>query len=176
MCFFFTFRFAGPATTVTVFCPEQSTKASGVVRSEGEGVSETGERFTELVLNKEQIDILNNSSLDCVYVSGPPGTGKTVVLLLKAEQWMREGRDVQVVSMYDESVAASHHLEHCLRNNPGNHAGRVHLHLFDLAKDGNVAAVKKLLAAASAGGLYVVVDEVDGRYVVRLLFFNTHNY
>ena len=46
--------------------------------------------------------------------AGPPGTGKTVVLMLKAGQWLTEGHDVHVVSLYRESIAASCYIYEAL--------------------------------------------------------------
>ena len=63
------FRFAGPATTVEVFCPSALPRASKVVRSEGEGVSETAERYMDLVLSPEQIQILESRE-NLVYLTG----------------------------------------------------------------------------------------------------------
>ena len=62
-------RFAGPATTVEVFCPAAVSKASKEVRTEGEAVSETGERFMEFVLYQDQITILSSGE-ELVYLSG----------------------------------------------------------------------------------------------------------
>ena len=76
---------------------------------------------------------------------------------------MREGHDVQVVSMYSESVAASKYLEHWVKSR--STGCNVHRHLFDLARDGNDTAVDTLVAAAKDGDLHVIVDEVDGRYI-----------
>ena len=66
MCYF---RFAGPATTVQVFCPSALPRATRVVRTEGEAVSETAERYMDLVLSPQQIQILNSRE-KLVYLTG----------------------------------------------------------------------------------------------------------
>ena len=66
-----------------MFGPDVSSKQPVVVRTEGQGVCETGERLTkEIILHPEQIDALNCGAR-LVHITGPPGTGKTVVLMLK---------------------------------------------------------------------------------------------
>ncbi|XP_025114468.1 uncharacterized protein LOC112576323 [Pomacea canaliculata] len=83
-------RFCGPATTVTVpcTCPPRVS-----VKTLGQAVSWTGEVYTaQITLFPEQVDLLNRAPLR-LFVAGPPGTGKTVVLLLMgirmAEMWPR---------------------------------------------------------------------------------------
>ena len=153
----------GPATRVEIFGPDVYSQNPVVVRTEGQGVSETGERLTkEIILHPEQIEALSSGGR-LVYITGPPGTGKTVVLMLKGLQWLREKNDVHVVSMYIESVAVSKHIGKWLESRSGPGC-KVHRHVYHLAIDGNAKAVDELAAFAKQGYLYVIVDEVDGRY------------
>ncbi|KAK7107741.1 hypothetical protein V1264_015606 [Littorina saxatilis] len=157
-------RFAGPATTVEVFCPSAVSKASKVVRTEGEAVSETAARFMDFVLHQNQIMILNSGE-HLVYLTGPPGTGKTVMLILQAEQWLKNGHDVHVISMYGESLAASLFMFHSLQAKCETKRHKIHLHEYQLRNEGTddmVKAVDELAACAQDGRLYVIVDEVDG--------------
>ena len=152
----------GPATRVEIFGPDVASKTPVIVRTEGQGISETGERLTkEIILHPEQIDALNSGGR-LVYITGPPGTGKTVVLMLEGKQWLREKHDVHVVSMYSESVAASKYVGNWLESGSGG--SKVHRRVYLLAIDGNDEAVDELVAFAEHGHLYVIVDEVDGRY------------
>ncbi|XP_076446982.1 uncharacterized protein LOC143284199 isoform X2 [Babylonia areolata] len=89
-------RFCGPASTVEI--PTASPPCK-VLRSMGQAVAETGLRFSSLTLTLKQVDILNTHPEPCfVYVHGPPGTGKTVVLVLKAVQWAQRGQKVVVIN------------------------------------------------------------------------------
>ncbi|XP_070178269.1 uncharacterized protein [Littorina saxatilis] len=137
------------------------SKASKVVRTEGEGVSETAACFMEFVLHQGQIKVLNSGE-HLVYLTGPPGTGKTVMLILQGEQWLKDGHDVHVVSMYDESLAASLFMIHSLRAKCQTKGHKVHLHEHQLGTEDIDEAVDKLAACAQDGHLYVIVDEVDG--------------
>lgn len=100
-------RFCGPATTVEIHC---ITSPRLELRTEGEGVSETGERMARLVLFPDQVAILN-ASLPKVFLIGPPGTGKTVVLILKGLSWLQHGHDVMVLSPWSDSRAAAYVIE-----------------------------------------------------------------
>ena len=73
-----TFRFAGPATTVSVFCSSHPPLATPDarregVRTEGQAVAETAHRFTYcLVLHPDQLNLLNNPPREA-FITGPPG-------------------------------------------------------------------------------------------------------
>ena len=157
------FRFAGPATTITVHCPVPPRVQ---VRTLGEAVSEIGERLARLVLTPGQLDILTRAP-DMVCLSGPPGTGKTVVLVMVGLQWLRQGHDVHVVCTSLAAIAVSrliyHQLTMTLREDPTTPptAGTVHFHLFDLhSGDSEVArAVTTLVAASRGQQLHILMDE-----------------
>ena len=53
-----------------------------------------------------QVNILQDDS-PRVYLTGPPGTGKTSLLVLKSKQLLQEGRTVLVVSLWEGSEAVS---------------------------------------------------------------------
>ncbi|XP_070209679.1 uncharacterized protein [Littorina saxatilis] len=118
-------RFCGPATTVevpTVTAPRKAmakpgkyTPARKVVRIEGEAVAETGLIHSLLALYPDQVDLLSDNTLRCVHLRGPPGTGKTIVLVLKVIQWLHQGHDVHVVSATHESRAVSFLIERQLQ-------------------------------------------------------------
>ncbi|XP_070208594.1 early endosome antigen 1-like [Littorina saxatilis] len=164
-------RFCGPATTVevpTVTAPRKAmakpgkyTPASKVLRTEGEAVAETGLIHSLLALYPDQVDLLSDNTLCCVHLRGPPGTGKTIVLVLKAIQWLHQGHDLHVVSVTKESRAVSILIERQLQcvlcQNPASGIGTVHRH--DVNRDID-DVVNKLAALASDGQLYIIADEV----------------
>ncbi|XP_070185349.1 uncharacterized protein [Littorina saxatilis] len=154
-------RFAGPATTVEVFCPSLMSSASKVVRSEGEGVSETAERFMEFVLYEGQLVILSSDEA-LVYLSGPPGTGKSVVLLLQAEKWLKAGKDVHIFSMFSESTGASLFLKHSLLAKYPEKTKKVHYHCCHYWSPEDKDMIKTLAASAQDSELYIICDEAKG--------------
>lgn len=84
------------------------------IKTQGEGVSFTGDCYTALItLFPEQVQLLNTAT-PRVCLVGPPGTGKTVVLLLKGMEWLRRGHHVHVVSTCTHSRAACRMLYYLL--------------------------------------------------------------
>ena len=146
-------------------------------RTEGEAVSETAWRLTRLVLHPKQVTVMQNSD-PMVFLTGPPGTGKTLMLVLKGLDWLRHGNDhVQVISTWQESLAASHMIADQLEQSAGPAAGqRVHLHTHTFEwsttaserrkKKAVKAVVQALMTAAQGGRVLVIADEVvDNKYV-----------
>ncbi|XP_076438825.1 uncharacterized protein LOC143277807 [Babylonia areolata] len=89
-------RFCGLLSTVEVWSA-QSPRVE--VRNLEEAVQETAERYARIVLTREQLEILHRPTRR-VFLSGPPGTGKTMLLVLRAQRWVEEeggGRAVVVV-------------------------------------------------------------------------------
>ncbi|XP_059168314.1 uncharacterized protein LOC131950254 [Physella acuta] len=70
-------------------------------RRKGQSVLHVGNQFSAIVLNGEQSDYsLATEKLG--YLCGPPGSGKTVVLAVKARRWILDGSQnyVVIVNMY----------------------------------------------------------------------------
>ena len=63
-----------------------------------------GLRTCRLALYPRQMDLLHRSP-PRVFLTGPPGTGKTVILVLQGAQWLQDGKIVNVVSTRNESRA-----------------------------------------------------------------------
>ncbi|XP_025114123.1 uncharacterized protein LOC112576088 [Pomacea canaliculata] len=157
-------RFCGPATTVSVpcTCPPRVS-----VKTLGQAVWWTGECYTAVItLFPEQVQLLNKAS-PRVFVAGPPGTGKTVVLLLMAIEWLRCGHHVYVISTWWGSRAACSMLYHLLLQTvkkqlaPEVLASQLHLLHVNLNGEEKVEkAVNDLSQAASGGSLYVLIDEI----------------
>ena len=97
-------------------------------------------------------------------------TGKTVVLVLMGLRWLLQGNRVHVVSTDPTSLAASlmiqHQLEETLAADPtARTPGTVSHHSYDFNREADVAAcLRALVAAAGAGTLHVLMDEVDFAY------------
>ncbi|XP_025082947.1 uncharacterized protein LOC112557357 isoform X2 [Pomacea canaliculata] len=151
-------RFCGPPTTVTV---PSIFPARLCVKTLHQAVSWTGECHACLTLFPEQAHLLN-AAPPRVFLTGPPGTGKTVVLQLMATQWLQCGNDVYVVSTWRRSRAACimlHHLlQQTLEAQPSTIRGQVHLLLYDLDTEENVRRAVDDLSERSTS-LYVIADE-----------------
>ena len=59
-----------------------------------------------VVLTPAQRDILNLED-KMVCVSGPPGTGKSLVVMLRGRQWLQTGKDVIVLSSHFKALPTS---------------------------------------------------------------------
>ena len=119
-------------------------------------MAETGLRVSSLVLTPQQVTVLSRPH-PCVYLVAPPGCGKTLLLLLKARQWLGQGHHVHVVSLSPKARAVSSLI--CAQLGQGQGAApAVTLHTFN-TDDLNTAIIA--MAALSSNGLHVIVDELD---------------
>ena len=101
-----------------------------------------------------------------MYLHAPPGCGKTVVLYLKAKQWLRQGRHVHVVCISRSAPAVSSLLAAQLGQVQGA-AAALTTHTFDFyCNPGDViTAVRTMVGLAVPGvGLHVIVDEADSGF------------
>ncbi|KAK7098189.1 hypothetical protein V1264_002541 [Littorina saxatilis] len=158
-------RFVGPATTVSVPC------YNGVrveVRTAGQAVAELGRRLALLVLTLQQVGLMNRDP-PLVCITGAPGTGKTVVLVLQGVRWLRQGHDVHVISTLYNTRAVSTYITQQLEMSlsasptPSLTPGSVSYHLCDFwNREGDVdQAVTDLVACVKNGQLHVLIDEVS---------------
>ena len=90
------------------------------------------------------------------------------MLVLQGLRWMREGRDVSIVSVSPESLAASimiqHQLQMTLRADPmaSSDYGTVRHHQYIFRRESDVdTAVSELLSAVQGDTLCVLMDEAD---------------
>lgn len=103
-----------------------------------------------------------------VYIAGPPGTGKSVVLLIKARDWLTQQKTVLLVSTHSEGLGASYMIEAQLEQSGGTH-GQVQILPLDLTKGDYTDALSELQNKAQHGELYIIADEVfNGRSVVAI--------
>ena len=163
------FSFGGPAVTVQVHCsstPRLACAPRSKIRTREEGVTETARRFTpvDIVLHPRQVSILNDDE-PLVCLCGPPGTGKSLVLFVRALDWLtRCEKPVHVVSTSDTSVGVSYLLKKQLELEVGPEAAqRLHMHILNL-RDNFEAALESLISAAQEQDgqleLFVITDEV----------------
>ncbi|XP_076456734.1 uncharacterized protein LOC143291034 [Babylonia areolata] len=139
-------RFSGPATTILI---PTATRPPKEIKTEWQAVAELGLRFSRLALYPDQVDMLNSSLPPCVYLRGPPGCGKTVVLVLKALQLLNQGKHVHLICVSQEGRAVTalirHQLNACLPS-----TNLLHLHSFDIKKTEDVEAAVKEIVGWSA--------------------------
>ncbi|XP_076464371.1 uncharacterized protein LOC143296378 [Babylonia areolata] len=161
-------RFCGLATTVDV--PTACPPHRKVIRSMGEAVAETGLRFSYLTLTPDQVKLLTAQpelpwqQFEHVYLQGPPGCGKTVVLVLKGLQWAQEGKKVIILSVRPQAHAVTLLMETQIRNCLGEAAASSSIHrqrldFSDESFDVDVA-VSELLPQLRARPVLILVDEI----------------
>ncbi|XP_070202836.1 uncharacterized protein [Littorina saxatilis] len=156
-------RFVGPGTTVSVPC---YNNVRVEVRTAGQAVAELGRRLALLVLTLEQLGLMNRDP-PLVYITGAPGTGKTVVLVLQGVRWLRQGHDVHVLSTRHTtrsvSTSITQQLGMSLRAGPtpSMTPGSVSFHQYDFfnREEDVDKAVTDLVACIKIGHLHVLVDE-----------------
>ncbi|XP_070203326.1 uncharacterized protein [Littorina saxatilis] len=155
-------RFVGPATTVSVPC---YNNVRVEVRTAGQAVAELGRRLALLVLTLQQLGLMNRDP-PLVCITGAPGTGKTLVLVLQGVRWLRQGHDVHLLSTRDATQAVSISIKQQLEMSlnadptPSPTPGSVSYHPYDFFREQDVEqAVTDLVACVKNGHLHVLVDE-----------------
>ena len=96
-------------------------------------------------------------------------TGKTILLVLQGLRWARQGRDVNVVSIHPDTLAASLMVQHQLQvtlsadSTTSPTPGTVRLHQYDFRRHQSDVdrAVKDLLSVVQGDTLCVLVDEAN---------------
>nr|KAG5694820.1 hypothetical protein BaRGS_019197 [Batillaria attramentaria] len=116
---------------------------------------------------KLQVNLINSGeSTPRVFLAGPPGTGKTVVLVLVGGRWFIAGHDVHLLASWEKAHAAVILIEEQLNRllHKSGHSPKIYPHFFDFADpdkgmDNVRDAVETLKKAAVNGELYVIADE-----------------
>ncbi|XP_070203098.1 uncharacterized protein [Littorina saxatilis] len=156
-------RFVGQATTVSVPC---FNNVRVEVRTAGQAVAELGRRLALLVLTLQQLGLMNRDP-PRVCITGAPGTGKTVVLVLQGVRWLRQGHDVHVLSTEPATQAVSTSITQQLKMSlsagptPNLTPGSVSYHKYDFwnREEDVEQAVTDLVACMKNGHLHVLLDE-----------------
>ncbi|KAK7497142.1 hypothetical protein BaRGS_00011672 [Batillaria attramentaria] len=97
-------RFCGPATNLHAFTAFQSRADVTILH---DAVLETASCMQLPTLTQDLVNVVTSQTDNRVYLTGPPGTGKSLTLKLKAMQWARQRHDVIVVSLWPGSDTAS---------------------------------------------------------------------
>ncbi|KAK7113235.1 uncharacterized protein [Littorina saxatilis] len=88
------------------FTVQPDTKCRAEVRTFGHAVSETAARYSSPWLTIPQYNVLQRQDR-FVVLSGPPGSGKSLLLTLKAVNWLEKGGDHHVALVNLSPVASS---------------------------------------------------------------------
>ncbi|GFO15953.1 hypothetical protein PoB_004245800 [Plakobranchus ocellatus] len=93
-------RYCGLLSTMEVWTPNNPRME---VRSMSEAVKLCARRFSQVVLLPTQLQVLM-SEYKRMYLFGPPGSGKTMLLILKAREWLIRGHTVILINSRWEST------------------------------------------------------------------------
>lgn len=104
-------RFCGPLTTVRLYDPNKKLRE---VRTLRQATSLSADHFAAIVLTQQQVEVLDDLTLQHVHIMGAPGTGKSVLLQCKAVNWLQLKQPVIVVVGSVESAYISHHIYNAL--------------------------------------------------------------
>lgn len=128
-----------------------------------QAVSHVGYCYTHhITLFPEQMELLMRAPFR-VFIDGPPGTGKSVVLILMAIEWLRQNNIVYVLSTWDRSYAASYRLYHLLQNTlheQKSRPGQLKLLQKNFRLKGDVdTTLDEFSQAFKEGPVCIIVDE-----------------
>nr|KAG5699794.1 hypothetical protein BaRGS_013514 [Batillaria attramentaria] len=125
------------------------------MRTQSDAIAQTGLKMARLMLHPKQIELVKQTTPPSVFLIGPPGTGKSVVLAMKGLVWRKERRHVHLISSHSDSRAANILLKHQLVRSLDEDGSMVHLHMFDFGNATELeTSVEKLSAAARHGSLF----------------------
>lgn len=156
-------RFCGPASTVMV---PSVTEPRVSLKTWNQAVAHVGDCYTSLTaLFPEQTELLRRSP-PRVFLSGPPGTGKTVVLLLMAKEWLLHDKHVCFLSTWDGSDSATYMLYYLLQSivktqlKDVDVADRIQMVKLNLKGEKDIdRSLADLTQAVKKGPMYVIADE-----------------
>ena len=135
------------------------------VRTTSQAVGETGRHMSDIVLLPRQAALLAHPSLSRLYLTGPMGSGKTLLLQLKGRQWVREGRRVVVINARTSALGRpiGHVLEEALQKEVEIRCcGSVYRHDVALETFSMDTLHKRLAADGPLNNVCFIVDELLG--------------
>ncbi|XP_076447942.1 uncharacterized protein LOC143284797 isoform X2 [Babylonia areolata] len=134
------------------------------VRTTAQAIMESGRRLADIVLLPCQTELLAQPSLHRLWLTGPMGSGKTLMLQLKGRHWLKEGRRVIVINVRIASRGRpqGHVLEESIRRGMDGHSGPGSVERHDVALDELQfeSLQRKLAAGGPTQNACFVVDEV----------------
>lgn len=147
---------------MTVPCVSSPRKS---LKTLGPAVSIVGDCFHEIALFPEQVDLLKTAPSRLI-LAGPPGTGKSVMLLLMAARWLLGGKDVCILSSWSYSRAASIMLRNLLQKTltaqqeSAAQVGQLHLVEIELINGRDAGkGLRDIVRRARGGEIYIITDE-----------------
>ncbi|XP_025112302.1 uncharacterized protein LOC112575028 isoform X1 [Pomacea canaliculata] len=147
-----------------------------------QAVSLTGELFNGAIIHPEHQQLVTEAP-PRVFLSGPPGSGKTTSLVLMGRKWLSEGHKVCVLSTWRENRTSSKLLHDILKEfserMDTSHAPKdpqvfpppikvetkntkkdiVIFEEVDFEKKEMKKIIKKVKDLAASGGLFILVDD-----------------
>ncbi|XP_025112295.1 uncharacterized protein LOC112575023 isoform X3 [Pomacea canaliculata] len=188
-------RFCGVATRPYLTLPDGRRVCTP--SSHQQAVSLTGELFNGDIIHPEHQQLVS-AAPPRVFLSGPPGSGKTTSLVLMGKQWLSEGHTVCVLSTWRENRTSSKFLyamlTECSERMDKSHAPK-DLQVFpqsikvktkstkkdilifeevDLEKKEEKKEMKKIIKKMkdllASGGLFILVDDAGPYREDQLLF------
>lgn len=73
------------------------------MKTSSEAIQDTGKKFQTLLVDEQQKNVIKSTS-QYVFVSGPPGCGKTIVLAEKTLQWLLKEKTVFLVYTHGKTT------------------------------------------------------------------------
>ncbi|KAL8563763.1 hypothetical protein ACOMHN_058279 [Nucella lapillus] len=141
-----------------------TTRPRVEVRTPAQAIGESGRRLADIVLLPRQSELLADPSLPRLWLTGPMGSGKTLMLQLKGRQWLKEGKRVIVINVRTSSRGRpqGHVLEKSIWRQMENESetGSVERHDIALDEFQFESLHNKLAAGGPTDNACFVVDEV----------------
>lgn len=93
-------RYLGIMSIVAINCRSAAKGSYVELRRPGQAVKYVSDEYSSITLTLEQVEMIN-SDVRLGFLTGPPGSGKTVVLAIKARSWIIQKQNFVVnINMY----------------------------------------------------------------------------
>ncbi|XP_025114095.1 uncharacterized protein LOC112576075 isoform X2 [Pomacea canaliculata] len=151
-------RVCGPATTPTFFMPGASEPVL-LPKTLDQAVSLTGELFERLTLYPDMTDLLKEPRL---FICGPPGTGKTTMLMLAGRSWLSEGHDVYILKTSESRLEQSLKMESSTRPSDDGVRGQVFVYSANIHDEkSRKSAIKEILKHSGQKAVHIIAYELE---------------